>query len=148
MRKKTHVLIARAVADHLNLCGFARFEFIVGAVYPDIVPTVFIKPHTWGRWLDWANCHLQCGDMFHRGCALHLLCDFYTHPHNASGYLSYQHMRWEADLKNYFKKHGVDWYTAKCDLRDLHFEYLHTTPSIVTDWEYCCRALSSVYALG
>ena len=145
MRKKTHILISREVADHVGLQGIDRFKFILGSVYPDIVPTVFIKPHTWARWARWTSKNIRSSSPFRRGCALHMLCDFYTYLHNASGYLSYQHIKWEADLKNYFRSHGLIWVLDYYNMCRLHDKYLHTAPSVRTDWKFCCMAISSVY---
>ncbi len=144
MRKKTHVLIAKEVADHLGIVGRERYEFIFGALYPDLVPTVFIKPHTWRRWHEWAERHLTQGNAFHRGCALHFLCDFYTRPHNVKGFVSYKHMCWEGDLLRYFKAHHVIWGTG-IPLEQLRCKYLSTMGGVETDWKFCCLALSQVY---
>jgi len=145
MRKKTHILIARDVADHIGLVGVERFEFILGSLYPDLVPTVFIKPHTWRRWYGWAERHLTQGSAFHRGCALHFLCDFYTRPHNIKGFVSYRHMKWEGELLKYFNIHHVVWCNCHASLEGLHSKYLKTVGGVETDWRFCCRALSRVY---
>ena len=140
VRKKSHILLARYLADqmpaneslqsHRNAC-------CLGNILPDIQPSFVTKRHEYFGTFDEVQGKIrrlvQSGAGYNdrvfwrrSGEVMHYIADYFTFPHNKTfdGTL-YQHNTYEKHLKNELKafvlEGKADVYTEK----EIHFETLN-----------------------
>lgn len=149
MRKSSHLHIAGCLAPALGLRGWRKFLFYFGSLYPDLVPTVFTNSHTYKNWSSWLGEHRGTTSPFTEGRLVHLCCDFFTHPHNETRYLTLAHARWEKLLDQAVMAESRFCHSTKItSLEELHEMYLKEAPSVSTDVLYCCLALHVLFNLN
>ena len=132
MRKKSHILLARYLADRMIVSESLqshRKAFCLGSILPDIRPSFVTKRHEFfGTFAEIQDqlCTLvengidHCNErVFWRrlGEIIHYIADYFTFPHNKcySGNL-FQHNKYEKNLKNQLKKYILS------GQADLHIE--------------------------
>nr|WP_294525719.1 zinc dependent phospholipase C family protein [uncultured Blautia sp.] len=119
MRKKSHILLARYLADQLTVdesLQSHRKAFCLGSILPDIRPSFVVKKHeyfsTFGEIQEKMLQLVEHGPsegkerVYWRnfGEVLHYVADYFTFPHNRTytGSL-YEHSRYEKVLKQRLK---------------------------------------------
>ena len=143
MRKKSHILLGRYLADQMTdswSLQSHRKAFCLGNILPDIRPSFVTKRHEFFGTFDEVQSKLQIlvednrTDLSDRvfwrrlGEILHYIADYFTFPHNRTfkGSLV-EHNSYEKELKNRLKaciKTGqADQYSA-CAIRFTSFDQL------------------------
>lgn len=118
MRKKSHVLLARYLADQVPAAQSLqqhRKAFCLGSILPDLRPSFLTKKHEFFGTIEETGEKLSlllqegnelCERVFWRrlGEVLHYIADYFTFPHNSTftGSL-YEHSQYEKQLKNELK---------------------------------------------
>ena len=139
VRKKSHILLARYLADQMpanESLQSHRKAFCLGNILPDIQPSFVTKRHEYFGTFDEVQGKIrrlvQSGAGYNdrvfwrrSGEVMHYIADYFTFPHNKTfdGTL-YQHNTYEKHLKNELKAfvlEGKDVYTEK----EIHFETLN-----------------------
>lgn len=142
MRKSSHLLVARKAVDFLGIRGMHRLMFYFGSLYPDLVPSMFTKTHTFENWYPWVEKRWGSASYFTEGRLLHFCCDFFTRVHNEGKYLSISHARYEKDLRDYLKANSVvPRLNMSNSLKNLHTAYLRQGQDVSCDRDYCCIVL-------
>lgn len=121
MRKKSHILLARYIADqmeHASELQDHRKAFCLGSILPDIKPSFLTVKHEFGETFydvereisrlaeDCLFCHRNKRVYWRRlGEVIHYVADYFTFPHNTtfSGTLM-EHGKYEKELKHKLKK--------------------------------------------
>ena len=140
VRKKSHILLARYLADQMpanESLQSHRKAFCLGNILPDIQPSFVTKRHEYFGTFDEVQGKIrrlvQSGAGYNdrvfwrrSGEVMHYIADYFTFPHNKTfdGTL-YQHNTYEKHLKNELKafvlEGKADVYTEK----EIHFETLN-----------------------
>ena len=140
VRKKSHILLARYLADQMpanESLQSHRKAFYLGNILPDIQPSFVTKRHEYFGTFDEVQGKIrrlvQSGAGYNdrvfwrrSGEVMHYIADYFTFPHNKTfdGTL-YQHNTYEKHLKNELKafvlEGKADVYTEK----EIHFETLN-----------------------
>ena len=138
VRKKSHILLARYLADQMPANeSLHRKAFCLGNILPDIQPSFVTKRHEYFGTFDEVQGKIrrlvQSGAGYNdrvfwrrSGEVMHYIADYFTFPHNKTfdGTL-YQHNTYEKHLKNELKafvlEGKADVYTEK----EIHFETLN-----------------------
>ena len=140
MRKKSHILLARYLADQLTVdesLQSHRKAFCLGSILPDIRPSFVVKKHeyfsTFGEIQEKMLQLVEHGPLEGKervywrnfGEVLHYVADYFTFPHNRTytGSL-YEHSQYEKILKQRLKiciKSGAD---GAYVFRDVYFKNL------------------------
>lgn len=119
MRKKSHILLARYLADQMTLeesLQSHRKAFCLGSILPDIKPSFLTKKHEYFGTFEEIQEKMKMLTEHspsegkeriywrHFGEVMHYLADYFTFPHNRTytGSL-YQHNKYEKLLKNRLK---------------------------------------------
>lgn len=119
MRKKSHILLAKYLADQKN--DFVSLQehrkaFYFGSILPDLKPSFLTTKHEIGETFEMLqakiNHLLECGSLFYNervfwrkiGEVMHYIADYFTFPHNThfQGTI-YAHNHYEKFLKNRLK---------------------------------------------
>ena len=140
MRKKSHILLARYLADQLTVdesLQSHRKAFCLGSILPDIRPSFVVKKHeyfsTFGEIQEKMLQLVEHGPLEGKervywrnfGEVLHCVADYFTFPHNRTytGSL-YEHSQYEKILKQRLKiciKSGA---AGAYVFRDVYFKNL------------------------
>ena len=140
MRKKSHILLARYLADQLTVdesLQSHRKAFCLGSILPDIRPSFVVKKHeyfsTFGEIQEKMLQLVEHGPLEGKervywrnfGEVLHYVADYFTFPHNRTytGSL-YEHSQYEKILKQRLKiciKSGA---AGAYVFRDVYFKNL------------------------
>ena len=140
MRKKSHILLARYLADQLTVdesLQSHRKAFCLGSILPDIRPSFVVKKHeyfsTFGEIQEKMLQLVEHGPLEGKervywrnfGEVLHYMEDYFTFPHNRTytGSL-YEHSQYEKILKQRLKiciKSGA---AGAYVFRDVYFKNL------------------------
>ncbi|MDD5804577.1 zinc dependent phospholipase C family protein [Blautia sp. HCP3S3_H10_1] len=121
MRKKSHILVARYLADQIPAAKSLqshRKAFCLGSILPDIKPSFLTKKHEYfGTFEEIQNKMKTLIDsspqegkerVYWRrfGEVMHYMADYFTFPHNKNftGNL-YEHNKYEKHLKNHLKRY-------------------------------------------
>ena len=140
MRKKSHILLARYLADQLTVdesLQSHRKAFCLGSILPDIRPSFVVKKHeyfsTFGEIQEKMLQLVEHGPLEGKervywrnfGDVLHYVADYFTFPHNRTytGSL-YEHSQYEKILKQRLKiciKSGA---AGAYVFRDVYFKNL------------------------
>ena len=116
MRKKSHILLARYLADQMSAASSLqshRKAFCLGSILPDIRPSFITKRHEYFTTFDQvkesmrrlaATTPEQSNERVYWrrfGEVIHYMADYFTFPHNKTykGNLA-AHNSYEAELKN------------------------------------------------
>lgn len=122
MQKKSHVLVARFLADQVPLAESLqhhRKAFCLGSILPDLRPSFLTRKHEFYETIHDTSEKLiglvQEGDeicerVFWRrlGEVIHYIADYFTFPHNSTftGTL-YEHVQYEKELRRELK-YGIE----------------------------------------
>lgn len=137
MRKKSHILLARYLADQMNLeqsLQSHRKAFCLGSILPDIKPSFITKKHEYfGTFEDIQEKMKMLTEhgpsegkerVYWRkfGEVMHYLADYFTFPHNRTytGNL-YQHNKYEKMLKNRLKAYIESGAASAHAFRPMYF---------------------------
>ena len=140
MRKKSHILLARYLADQLTVDESLQSHgkaFCLGSILPDIRPSFVVKKHeyfsTFGEIQEKMLQLVEHGPLEGKervywrnfGEVLHYVADYFTFPHNRTytGSL-YEHSQYEKILKQRLKiciKSGA---AGAYVFRDVYFKNL------------------------
>ena len=121
MRKKSHILVARYLADQMPVeesLQSHRKAFCLGSILPDIKPSFLTRKHEYFGTIEEIKQKmrqlLECrsGRVKERvywrrlGEVMHYMADYFTFPHNINftGNL-YEHNKYEKHLKNHLKRY-------------------------------------------
>ena len=120
MRKKSHILLARYLADQMQTTASLqshRKAFCLGSILPDIKPSFITRRHEfYGTFEDVKNRMKELTDIrpdesnqrvyWRRfGEVIHYMADYFTFPHNKTYTGSFsQHNHYEKVLKNRLKE--------------------------------------------
>ena len=120
VRKKSHILLARYLADQMpanESLQSHRKAFCLGNILPDIQPSFVTKRHEYFGTFDEVQGKIrrlvQSGDGYNdrvfwrrAGEVMHYIADYFTFPHNKNftGNL-YEHNKYEKHLKNHLKRY-------------------------------------------
>ncbi len=124
MRKKSHVILANCLADHIDneKLKYHRTAFCVGNLLPDLKPSFVTVRHEYEVNFDHVCAAIQqltetCGRFefdsayywMQMGEISHYVADYFTFPHNVhyTGTLV-EHTQYEGDLKNDLKSYILD----------------------------------------
>ena len=140
VRKKSHILLARYLADQMpanESLQSHRKAFCLGNILPDIQPSFVTKRHEYFGTFDEVQGKIrrlvQSGAGYNdrvfwrrSGEVMHYIADYFTFPHNKTFHGTfYQHNTYEKHLKNELKafvlEGKADVYTEK----EIHFETLN-----------------------
>lgn len=143
MRKKSHILLARCLADQMpkDELQSHRKAFCLGSILPDLRPSFLTTKHEFNVNFDTVSDKIKkltvdC-DIDERkarvywrqlGEVTHHVADYFTFPHNDTyqGTLL-EHGQYEADLKRDLKtyiKSGEAVYNCKKEIRFVSFEHI------------------------
>ena len=121
MRKKSHILVARYLADQMPVeesLQSHRKAFCLGSILPDIKPSFLTRKHEYFGTFEEIQQKMrqlvECrsGRVKERvywrrlGEVMHYMADYFTFPHNINftGNL-YEHNKYEKHLKNHLKRY-------------------------------------------
>ena len=121
MRKKSHILVARYLADQMPATKSLqshRKAFCLGSILPDIKPSFLTKKHEYFGTFDEVQRKMEalvnsspqeCKERVYwrrAGEVMHYMADYFTFPHNINftGNL-YEHNKYEKHLKNHLKRY-------------------------------------------
>lgn len=120
VRKKSHILLARYLADQMpanESLQSHRKAFCLGNILPDIQPSFVTKRHEYFGTFDEVQGKIrrlvQSGAGYNdrvfwrrSGEVMHYIADYFTFPHNKNftGNL-YEHNKYEKHLKNHLKRY-------------------------------------------
>ena len=140
LRKKSHILLARYLADQMlanESLQSHRKAFCLGNILPDIQPSFVTKRHEYFGTFDEVQGKIrrlvQSGAGYNdrvfwrrAGEVMHYIADYFTFPHNKTfdGTLR-QHNAYEKHLKNELKAFVLE---GKADVyaeHEIHFETLN-----------------------
>ena len=140
VRKKSHILLARYLADQMpanESLQSHRKAFCLGNILPDIQPSFVTKRHEYFGTFDEVQGKIrrlvQSGAGYNdrvfwrrSGEVMHYIADYFTFPHNKTfDGTYYQHNTYEKHLKTELKafvlEGKADVYTEK----EIHFETLN-----------------------
>ena len=147
MRKKSHILLARYLADQLTVdesLQSHRKAFCLGSILPDIRPSFVVKKHeyfsTFGEIQEKMLQLVEHGPLEGKervywrnfGEVLHYVADYFTFPHNRTytGSL-YEHSQYEKILKQRLKiciKSGA---AGAYVFRDVYFKNLEELTELI-----------------
>lgn len=137
MRKKSHILVARYLADQMpadKSLQSHRKAFCLGSILPDIKPSFLTKKHEYFGTFDEVQKKMEalvntspkeCKERVYWrrfGEVLHYMADYFTFPHNKNftGNL-YEHNKYEKHLKNYLKRYINSGAAAQLAIIPVHF---------------------------
>ncbi|MCI7628774.1 MAG: zinc dependent phospholipase C family protein [Blautia glucerasea] len=140
MRKKSHILLARYLADQLTVdesLQSHRKAFCLGSILPDIRPSFVVKKHeyfsTFGEIQEKMLQLVEHGPLEGKervywrnfGEVLHYMADYFTFPHNRTytGSL-YEHSQYEKILKQRLKTCIKNGDAGAYVFRDVYFKNL------------------------
>ena len=140
MRKKSHILLARYLADQLTVdesLQSHRKAFCLGSILPDIRPSFVVKKHeyfsTFGEIQEKMLQLVEHGPLEGKervywrnfGEVLHYVADYFTFPHNRTytGSL-YEHSQYEKILKQRLKICIKSGSAGAYVFRDVYFKNL------------------------
>lgn len=140
MRKKSHILLARYLADQLIVdesLQSHRKAFCLGSILPDIRPSFVVKKHeyfsTFGEIQEKMLQLVEHGPLEGKervywrnfGEVLHYVADYFTFPHNRTytGSL-YEHSQYEKILKRRLKTCIKSGDAGAYVFRDVYFKNL------------------------
>ena len=140
MRKKSHILLARYLADQLTVdesLQSHRKAFCLGSILPDIRPSFVVKKHeyfsTFGEIQEKMLQLVEHGPLEGKervywrnfGEVLHYVADYFTFPHNRTytGSL-YEHSQYEKILKRRLKTCIKSGAAGAYVFRDVYFKNL------------------------
>lgn len=174
VRKKSHILLARYLADQMpanESLQSHRKAFCLGNILPDIQPSFVTKRHEYFGTFDEVQGKIrrlvQSGAGYNdrvfwrrSGEVMHYIADYFTFPHNKNftGNL-YEHNKYEKHLKNHLKRYIES--GAACQMvitsvyfesfqdlveyiRKVHERYLLKERNIAEDVQYILRTCSQV----
>lgn len=121
MRKKSHILVARYLADQMPATKSLqshRKAFCLGSILPDIKPSFLTKKHEYFGTFEEIQGKMKAlidndpkgskERVYWRrfGEVMHYMADYFTFPHNTNftGNL-YEHNKYEKHLKNHLKRY-------------------------------------------
>ena len=121
MRKKSHILVARYLADQMPATKSLqshRKAFCLGSILPDIKPSFLTKKHEYFGTFEEIQGKMKAlidndpkeskERVYWRrfGEVMHYMADYFTFPHNKNftGNL-YEHNKYEKHLKNHLKRY-------------------------------------------
>ena len=140
VRKKSHILLARYLADQMpanESLQSHRKAFCLGNILPDIQPSFVTKRHEYFGTFDEVQGKIrrlvQSGAGYNdrvfwrrSGEVMHYIADYFTFPHNKTiDGTFYQHNTYEKHLKNELKAFVLE---GKADVyaeKKIHFETLN-----------------------
>ena len=137
MRKKSHILVARYLADQIpadKSLQSHRKAFCLGSILPDIKPSFLTEKHEYFGTFNEVQKKMEvlvnsspdeCKERVYwrrLGEVLHYMADYFTFPHNRNftGNL-YEHNKYEKHLKNYLKSYINSGEAAKLAIVPVHF---------------------------
>ena len=137
MRKKSHILVARYLADQIpadKSLQSHRKAFCLGSILPDIKPSFLTEKHEYFGTFNEVQKKMEvlvnsspdeCKERVYwrrLGEVLHYMADYFTFPHNRNftGNL-YEHNKYEKHLKNYLKSYINSGEAAKLTIVPVHF---------------------------
>lgn len=140
MRKKSHILLARYLADQMALeqsLQSHRKAFCLGSILPDIKPSFITKKHEYFGTFEEIREKMKMltehspsegkERVYWRrfGEVMHYLADYFTFPHNRTytGSL-YQHNKYEKLLKKRLKDYIESGAASAHAFRPMYFESL------------------------
>ena len=137
MRKKSHILVARYLADQMPVeksLQSHRKAFCLGSILPDIKPSFLTKKHEYFGTFEeiqekmkalvetspWDSKDRVYWRRF--GEVMHYMADYFTFPHNRNftGNL-YEHNKYEKHLKNYLKRYIESGAVNNMTIIPVHF---------------------------
>ena len=137
MRKKSHILVARYLADQMPATKSLqshRKAFCLGSILPDIKPSFLTKKHEYfgtfdevqGKMMALVNSSPQeCKERVYwrrLGEVMHYMADYFTFPHNKNFTGNpYEHNKYEKHLKNYLKRYINSGAAAQLTIIPVHF---------------------------
>ena len=138
MRKKSHILVARYLADQIPAVKSLqshRKAFCLGSILPDIKPSFLTKKHEYfgtfeeiqEKMKSLINSSPQEGKerVYWRrfGEIIHYMADYFTFPHNKNftGNL-YEHNKYEKHLKNHLKHYIESGAAGQMVITPVYFE--------------------------
>ena len=138
MRKKSHILVARYLADQIPAVKSLqshRKAFCLGSILPDIKPSFLTKKHEYfgtfeeiqEKMKSLINSSPQEGKerVYWRrfGEIIHYMADYFTFPHNKNftGNL-YAHNKYEKHLKNHLKHYIESGAAGQMVITPVYFE--------------------------
>lgn len=147
MRKKSHILLARYLADQLTVdesLQSHRKAFCLGSILPDIRPSFVVKKHeyfsTFGEIQEKMLQLVEHGPLEGKervywrnfGEVLHYVADYFTFPHNRTytGSL-YEHSQYEKILKRRLKTCIKSGAAGAYVFRDVYFKNLEELTEFV-----------------
>lgn len=140
MRKKSHILLARYLADQMPVAESLqshRKAFCLGSILPDIRPSFVTKRHEYFGTIDEIQEKIRAlvehdpsegkERVYWRnfGEVMHYMADYFTFPHNKTytGTL-YEHNKYEKMLKNRLKAYIQTGAAESHACRAMHFTSL------------------------
>lgn len=137
MRKKSHILLARCLADQVCARDLQahRKAFCLGSILPDLKPSFLTKKHEFNVNFDQVkekirNLTVDCriGEKSSRvywrqlGEVTHHVADYFTFPHNDT-YMGtlLEHGQYEAELKRGLKKYILDGEAVRNCRKEVRF---------------------------
>lgn len=137
MRKKSHILLARCLADHVQAgdLQYHRKAFCFGNILPDLKPSFLTTKHEFNVNFNSVQARIKAltvdCDINERnarvywrqlGEVIHHVADYFTFPHNDTyeGTLL-EHGQYEAELKRSLKEYILNGEAVKNCSREVHF---------------------------
>lgn len=137
MRKKSHILLARCLADHVQAgdLQYHRKSFCFGNILPDLRPSFLTTKHEFNVNFDSVQARIKAltvdCDINERnarvywrqlGEVIHHVADYFTFPHNDTyeGTLL-EHGQYEAELKRSLKQYILNGEAVKNCSREIRF---------------------------
>lgn len=157
MRKKSHILVARYLANHTHRFSLQehRKALCLGSILPDLRPSFLTKKHSYdGTYQEikekirsivgWCDCPMSDRVYYRRlGEVLHYIADYFTYPHNTvfEGNLK-DHCSYEEDLKNSLKSYIFSDKSACHARRKIKFDGIEEIFAYIEEEHraYCLKA--------
>lgn len=138
MRKKSHILVARYLADQMSVeesLQSHRKAFCLGSILPDIKPSFLTRKHEYYGTFEEIQQKMrqlvECrpGKVKERvywrrlGEVMHYMADYFTFPHNINftGNL-YEHNKYEKHLKNHLKRYIESGAVKSMEVQPVSFD--------------------------
>lgn len=161
MRKKSHILVARYLADQMLVeksLQSHRKAFCLGSILPDMKPSFLTKKHEYfGTFEEIKEKMKQLIEMEpgegkervywrHFGEVIHYMADYFTFPHNRTftGNL-YEHNKYEKLLKNRLKAYITSGAATDMEIVPVAFkDFEHLVTYIQRNHECYLRRMRNI----
>lgn len=136
MRKKSHIILGKCLADHVDQIKYHKTAFCFGNLLPDLKPSFITVRHEYNVNFESVCASIrqlveECGRFefdssyywMQVGEVAHYVADYFTFPHNEHYTGTFmEHNYYEADLKNDLKAYILGGHAEQHFQKDVTFD--------------------------